>query len=586
VGDATQVSTPDAPANPQTPGTEPTLKPQAKPTSVSTPAFGVTITELPSEPAAKPTTLTGKPAANTPPSSSNPSASQAQTPAFTSEVALEAPSSVLPPSITSTLDASSVLSPDTASSGLPNLGADPSAITSPGSSAPPAVGATPKDGPEGIQSPSSATGGVLPPVTSLPDAGSVTSPGSSGTVKALGEVTVYPGVSLSDILNTISVDLSDYDEHSKSAIKQRLDSIKAGRISADQGFLEIAGIIAQSPTLKLSPGSKSDALAVVTLLSSDLIPQEVRLRASIDLIVYLMAGRYAYSNSPLSRFGGNASQAMLYLKKGDPDSINKAYSRINFLLKDLHSESTARVTGSYGAKYADLVNASRKSRSDVFFESAIEVCSYILFDSAFKLASKGLASAADRVAAEAAEKAFATTQAALLLEPSPYILRVGTGPISKAEAQSLAQKLIAEAADRYLISGQARPEMVIPVWVDELTGNAYLATSKDIPLGLVQAATDGTKITAISLRAEVAGISNAPWVQKSNIASAYNCAEYSGCSLVQIGREIKGQPTENSGYTYSNYIFKDTPSGLQANPIKPCKDCAPRFPGYVPAPKR
>ncbi len=102
---------------------------------------------------------------------------------FTAQINLEAPSSVLPPSITP-LSASSINAPSSLTIVTPNAG-DVSSIVAPGNSSIPSVGTTPSSGPSAITPPGNTS--ILPPGGS---SGAIVPPGgvgsSGGRVKPLG----------------------------------------------------------------------------------------------------------------------------------------------------------------------------------------------------------------------------------------------------------------------------------------------------------------------------------------------------------------------------------------------------------------
>jgi hypothetical protein len=151
---------------------------------VSTPSVGVQSFSVSSAT----TTASSQPATT---------ASSGQPSQFSSQINLEAPSSVLPPSITP-LSASSISAPSSFTVVTPNAG-DVSSITAPNSSSVPTVGTTPSSGPSAITPP--GNGSVVPPGGS---SGGIVPPGgvsgsSGGSVKPLdyyydgyGKCAYYP----------------------------------------------------------------------------------------------------------------------------------------------------------------------------------------------------------------------------------------------------------------------------------------------------------------------------------------------------------------------------------------------------------
>jgi hypothetical protein len=108
---------------------------------------------------------------------------------FSSQIPLQAPSSVLPPSITP-FAASSIAAPSSLTPILPNAG-DVTAIQPPGSNAIPSVGASPSSGASGIIPPSGTVSNPSRPV--LPPAGSGGVKPPAGTVNIdSGNSTVQP----------------------------------------------------------------------------------------------------------------------------------------------------------------------------------------------------------------------------------------------------------------------------------------------------------------------------------------------------------------------------------------------------------
>jgi YD repeat-containing protein len=117
-------------------------------------------------------------------------ASGNQTQSFSSQINLEAPSSVLPPSITP-LSASSITAPSSLTLVTPNAG-EVSSIVAPGSGVP-VVGISPSGGSSSIVPPSGSvsdpSSGVVPPGSSgaiVPPGGTATTGSSDATVKPFG----------------------------------------------------------------------------------------------------------------------------------------------------------------------------------------------------------------------------------------------------------------------------------------------------------------------------------------------------------------------------------------------------------------
>jgi hypothetical protein len=444
-----------------------------------------------------------------------------------------------------------VLTPESTSSSIPGLGADPSAITAPGSSTPPAVGATPKDGPEGIQTPNSSVGGVLPPVTSVADASAVTAPGSKdGEVFKPLAVQVYVGVSIDQVFNLIADDLVGYDPGTRA----KIEAVLSQKTSVLEKLTELVKIVANSPSLKLHPDEKKfigNILERINDPNSGLHPIE-KIESTLDLLVYVMSSR-------LWNAFGNGNKLSARYRELEEYSRNASHGYYD---RDLMHKQAERGYQFWRSNVLHRENPQQDMIAMILLGASID----FIPSGAFKFARNW------KLTSGTPKPANPSLAAAATVGPE-RTLRIGNGPISQAAADGVAAKQAADLAlqvqttgvlpdGRKLVEG-----MTIGVWVDHRTGNTYWAVSQDIPQG------------AVTLHPATPAPEK--WVEPFNKrdGKGYNCAEYAGCSLVNQGREGAGLPPSSSGVSVSNFnVGKDG----KMYGMEPCRDCTKAGYPFVP----
>jgi YD repeat-containing protein len=196
-----------------TPASSQTTKPAAptsatssnSSTTITTPDFGVTVTNLApaSTPSTSSTSTSSNQSSTASGSASTSTPASSSTGAFSAQYALEAPSSVLPASITNTLDPTGVIAPTSGATALPVTGTDPGSVLPPAGTTTPQVGSTPQDGASTIKPPTSSTGGVVPPATNAPEAGTVKPPLGKGKDFKPFEIIAIPTAIFNQIVNDL-----------------------------------------------------------------------------------------------------------------------------------------------------------------------------------------------------------------------------------------------------------------------------------------------------------------------------------------------------------------------------------------------